>query len=411
MKKIPPNTVSEDYSLSTKRKIEDDCPIDDMAGVNELKQTNRFLESILEHTTTMIAFMDIQFNFIKVNKAYAAADEKEPEFFIGKNHFALYPDSAAEKIFQGVVASGETFISSGRKFEYPDQPNRGVTYWDWSLVPVKDATGQVVNILLSLTNVTERRKLLERLKIKRQRLEALVSELEEKNNELVRFAYLVSHDLRSPLRAIHVMTELIESELDGKNDGEIANNLEVIKGRVKRMDRFIDGLLEYSRIGIKDNTMEEVDLDEVLKGVLDSLNVPQSIIINKKPKFPVIKGVRILLFQLFSNLIANGINFNDKKEGLIDLDFKVMEEGFEFCVGDNGPGIDPNHHERVFEVFQTLNPRDKVESTGIGLSIVKKVIDLHKGTIRIASTPGEGTRFIFWLPEHRDDFQYQPPQI
>ncbi len=155
-----------------------------------LRDTNELLEKIFATTHLLIAYMDTDCNFIRVNRAYAEADEREPEFFVGKNHFDLYPNQENQAIFRRVAETGEPHVTYARPFEYAEHPERGVTHWDWTLHPVKDASGKVEGLVLCLVNVTERIKAEEELRKHRDHLEELVqertAELTETNEHLRR---------------------------------------------------------------------------------------------------------------------------------------------------------------------------------------------------------------------------------
>lgn len=158
--------IASSIGIAIKRRMIDD----------ELVKTNIFLETILDNTYMLIAYMDAEFNFIKVNRTYAEKDERDPEFFIGKNHFDLYPDIDNEKIFRRVVKSGKPHIVYAKPFSYPENPERGVSYWDWSLIPIKDFKNRVTSLVLTLSDVTERIKLEKELTKFRTQLEKLVKE-------------------------------------------------------------------------------------------------------------------------------------------------------------------------------------------------------------------------------------------
>ena len=157
-----------------------------------LRESSQLLETILDHTHMLVAYMDRQFNFVKVNRAYAKADEREPSFFPGKNHFDLYPNTENEEIFKRVVETGELYFAHAKPFEYAEHPERRVSYWDWSLVPIKDHRSTVIGLVLTLTNVTERFTSQEALRVRSRELRERVKEL----NCLLGIAKLVEvHDL------------------------------------------------------------------------------------------------------------------------------------------------------------------------------------------------------------------------
>jgi signal transduction histidine kinase len=173
----------------------------------------------------------------------------------------------------------------------------------------------------------------------------------------------------------------------------------LLVSRVKRMDLLIDGILEYSRIGRIVNQAETIDLNHLLPEVIDSLAPPPNIGIKIAPRLPDLVGDKIRIQQVFANLIGNGIKFMDKPQGEITVNCADDGVFWRFNVTDNGPGIDPKYHDKIFQIFQTLHPRDEVESTGVGLSIVKKIVELYGGTISVTSEADQGSTFWFTFPK------------
>jgi signal transduction histidine kinase len=230
------------------------------------------------------------------------------------------------------------------------------------------------------------------------RVKQRTTELEAANRELKDFAYVTSHDLKAPLRGIsrlaHWLAEDYADAIDDKGR-EMAN---LLIGRVKRMDGLIEGILHYSRIGRIEEGRQEIDLNALLTEVLDLLNPPSHIQIAIASVFPTIVAERTRIFQVFQNLIGNAIKFMDKPQGKVAVQCVDEDTHWIFRVSDNGPGIEQRHQDKIFQIFQTLHPRDKVESTGIGLALVKKIVDLYGGKIWVESTVGGGSTFFFTVP-------------
>lgn len=232
----------------------------------------------------------------------------------------------------------------------------------------------------------------------KQRL--LMKELENINRELNDFAYIVSHDLKAPLRGIGSLVDWLVTDHGDKLGPEGNEMLQVLLGRTKRMHQLIDGVLRYSRIGRTKEDEVSIDLAKMVPEIIEMIDPPQHISVNIDTELPTIKGEETRIQQVFQNLLSNAIKFNDKQEGTIRI-CSLKENGhWKFCISDNGPGIDEKHHKKIFQIFQTLTPRDEFESTGIGLTIVKKIIELHGGQIWLESSVGQGTRFFFTLPSN-----------
>lgn len=222
--------------------------------------------------------------------------------------------------------------------------------------------------------------------------------LESRNRELEQFAYVASHDLKAPLRAISNLSEWLEEDLAGQLPVENKQQMQLLRGRVLRMEALINGLLEYSRVGRSRVELEEVSVHDLLIEIIDSLAPPDSFSIEIAPNMPTFTTKRVLLRQVFANLIGNAFKHHPHSHGHIQISVQDQGTHYEFGVADDGVGIAPEYHNKVFVMFQTLEARDTKESTGIGLSIVKKVVETEGGTIRLESQEGLGSAFYFtWL--------------
>lgn len=223
--------------------------------------------------------------------------------------------------------------------------------------------------------------------------------LERTNRELDKFAYVVSHDLKAPLRAIGNLTEWIEEDLGKDTPETVLNNFEIIKSRVIRMEALINGILEYSKASRKDAVQETFAVASVIKDTFDLIGAPENCKLDIGKNMPVITTEKIKLQQVFLNLLNNAVKFNDKQNKLIEVSVEELKSFWHFKIRDNGPGIEKKFHERIFVIFQTLNARDEVESTGIGLSIVRKIVEEMGGQIWLESETGKGSTFEFTWPK------------
>lgn len=246
------------------------------------------------------------------------------------------------------------------------------------------------------------RDLQTRLQDANQSLRQRTDELETTNKELRNFAYIVSHDLKAPLRGISQLSTWLIQDYGEALPQEGKELLDLLIDRVKRMDRLIDGILAYSRAGRPSETVEEIDLNLLLSEIVKSLMPPASIQVIYDNSLPILHGNTTQIAQVFQNLLSNAIKFMDKPEGRIRVGCAEDGEYWRFWIADNGPGIEVQHHERIFQIFQTLRGTSgESENSGVGLSIVKKVIETHGGKIWVESTPGAGSTFWFTLPKQR----------
>lgn len=224
-----------------------------------------------------------------------------------------------------------------------------------------------------------------------------LDDTELKNKELEQFAYITSHDLKTPIRGISSLASFIKEDLEAGETEDVYDHLDTMQGRVKRLENLIDGILQYSKIGkVMPKT---VDLNAMIRGESKNYQDPNAVNLITKGRLPIITGDKIQLSQVVSNLISNAVKYNDKEICEICVSSIEKPESYEITFEDNGPGIAPKYHQKIFEIFQTLSEKDTSESTGIGLAIVKKVIEKHKGTIRIESNGKLGTKFIISYPK------------
>jgi signal transduction histidine kinase len=223
---------------------------------------------------------------------------------------------------------------------------------------------------------------------------------EHANKELSEFAYVVSHDLKAPLRGIGSLAAWLHKDYAHKLDADGREQLELMLGRVNRMNGLIDGILAYSRAGRAREGEMDVDLGRLVPNAIDLLAPPSHIRTEVVTALPSVKMEPTKAQQLFQNLLSNAIKYMDKPQGHVRVSCIDEDQRFwRFSVADNGPGIEQKYFERIFQLFQTLAPRDSVEGTGVGLALVKKIVELEGGRIWVESTPGTGTTFHFTLPK------------
>jgi light-regulated signal transduction histidine kinase (bacteriophytochrome) len=221
------------------------------------------------------------------------------------------------------------------------------------------------------------------------------------NEELTHFAYVVSHDLKAPLRGIKMLTEWLCADCGDRLDDEARENFGLLQNRVERMHNLIEGVLQYSRVGRVTEDVVEVDLNTLLTGIIDAIAPPEHIAIRIDGRLPRIACEQTRITQVFQNLLTNAVKYMDKPVGDVVVTCSEDADAWTFSVSDNGPGIDEKYFDRIFKIFQTLAARDEFESTGVGLALVKRIVEQYSGRIWVVSEVGRGSTFFFTLPKRR----------
>lgn len=228
-------------------------------------------------------------------------------------------------------------------------------------------------------------------------LATAIRELQRTNKELQEFAHIAAHDLKTPLRAIGTLADWILTDYGDKFDEQGKEQVKLLVGKARQMSALVDDVLQYSRLGQDDHKRQPVELNEILSEIIAGIAPPENIEITVGNNLPTIMCEETQVFQIFQNLLTNAVKYMDKPEGRIEVGYTEEGNLWRFSVADNGPGIDEKYFEKIFKIFQTLSPRDGVDSTGIGLSIVRKIAELNGGSAWVESEIGKGSTFIFTL--------------
>lgn len=308
-------------------------------------------------------------------------------------------DLIGQKVYELLLSKEEWQSSEKRLEERQDGVSEnyvklhlkkdGSTWWgSINASPLVDEEGKIIGTLAAVMNVTAQ------FEVEQER-EKLVKELAEKNKDLDDFAYIISHDLKAPLRSIKTLSEWIYEDYADVLGEEGQEQMSLLQKRVVRMHQFIESLLELSRLGRTAVPKEVFDLNESVEQIIDSFQPLENFVIKITSKLPTIVGEKARIEQVFQNLISNGMKYNDKPEGIIEISHEEDKDYYTFKVADNGKGIDKKYFEKIFQIFQTLEVRDSYESTGVGLTIVKKNVESHDGKVTLTSEVGKGTTFIF----------------
>lgn len=257
----------------------------------------------------------------------------------------------------------------------------------FGLILLNDSTAHI-------TSLANNNLVLEKSKVE---LKKRAEDLEEKNKDLEEFAKVVSHDLRTPLGNVSALSSWLQEEIKGNNKKQIEEYLKLIEKEVHQMDLILEGVLKYSLQNELRSSKEKVDLDSLVND-LKNLNENRNCKINKKKELPIIEINRTQILEVFQNLICNAIKYNDKKVCQIEIDYILNNDFYTFSIKDNGIGIPEKYHKKIFKLFQKLDINRDIESTGMGLSTVKKIINRNKGEIYLKSQVQIGTTFFFTLP-------------
>lgn len=341
------------------------------------RQLRKYLSQELQNNPELERFLDA------VNRSYTTSDEQfamlqrattlsSEELFEANEKLKKESDSQKE-----VIKKLKNVIDTLNSYDLNDTENQANLEVD-SLTLVDLIDNQTKEIL----------------KINQQRDKLLMS-LERQNQELNDYTHLVSHDLKSPLQSIDALTSWLQADYEkllGENGKE---TIVQIRNNVEKMDTLVKGILRYSTIGSVEKDFYKVDTNQVVKKVIDFMEIPEHISVSIPQKLPFVIGDHFRLEELFRNLLRNAIKFNDKPKGEIIIDFTDASDFWQFSIQDNGKGIEEKYFEKIFVAFQKLE--NDYKSTGIGLSIVKKIIDLYEGEIWIKSTPTLGSTFYFTL--------------
>jgi PAS domain S-box-containing protein len=362
---------------------------------DQVRISQELLERIFSSTNLMIAYFDSGLRFIRVNKAYAQMEGKPPEFFAGKKHFDLYPDKENEAIFKQVLETGEPYSAYAKPFVYLQHPERGITYWDWSLQPVKDAKGKVEGLLFVIVDVTKRKRAEEEL-VKTQ-LKLLDT---KRLTDIGTLAATVAHELRNPLAAIQMASYNIRRKAQNPL---LDKHLSTIDNKVDESEQIISNLLFYSRI--RPPRYENVSVCKLINECAEfakkrfakegiSLSVDCAPIKNLS-----IEADPLQIKEVFGNILNNA--FESKPYGgqsVIEVKAEANNGQVKIMIKDNGDGIGQQDLERIFDPFFTT----KAKGTGLGLTVCKQIVEFHGGAIDIKSKKSSGTTVIVKLPIKRE---------
>jgi PAS domain S-box-containing protein len=343
--------------------------------------------SIITNMNLGLLEVNINDEILMVNQSFEEMSGYTSSELLGKVASDIFTIDTDKEIIQ--KENLERQKGHFNSYELKVKNKRGeLRHWLISGAPNYNLNGEVIGSIGIHLDITD-------LKSLQLQKEILLKDLEKRNDELNEYAHVVSHDLKSPLRSINALIAWLKEDNKDRFDAVSLQNFALIESTLEKMEQLISNILNYSSLDAESTEREVVDLNEVLSDLEEILFIPDHINLKIAKPLPTLQGDKTKLQQLFQNLIGNAIKFCDKEEGLIEVDFEDMETHYQFYVKDNGMGIEKRYHEKIFKIFNYLNKSK--DSSGIGLSIVKKIVDLHEGKIWLESELNIGTTFYFTL--------------
>ncbi len=364
---------------------------------NKLQESEKRLQDIVNITSDWIWEVDAEWRYTFCSSGIRRILGFRPEEVLGKRVFEL-------DTFEDAEQSEIVF----RDFAVKREPMENLEIWRRTKdgqrvcllknsVPIIDQDGNYAGYRGADKDITERKHFEEVIREGQELLTEANKELQRSNTELEQFAYVASHDLRAPLRAIISLSEWLEQDLADTIPPESARHLELLKGRINRMEALLDALLEFSRVGRTATDIVDIDPVGVIQDIAFSLNLEErfTLQVSEMPRFST---MHTPFHQVLRNLMGNAMKHHDKEKGKLEITAKPVGDFIEFSIKDDGPGIPEQFREKVFELFQTLKPRDELEGSGMGLALVKKIIENVGGTVAIHTVQPHGTEVRFTWP-------------
>jgi PAS domain S-box-containing protein len=349
----------------------------------ELRKRSQMLEAFFRHTITPLAFLDRHFNFVRVNEAYAHAAGKSPEYFVGRNHFVLYPHEENQAIFEQTVRSRQAHYAYARPFTYPDQPERGVTYWDWRLTPLCDDAGDVQFLVLSLEDVTERQNAIDELEQRARQLQQVTLEmLEAEDRERKRLAEILHDDLQQMLAAAKFQVGLLDGRV--RSDADFAETVRQVKQMLK------DAIDKSRNLAheLGPAVLSKSGLDDTFAWLAHQMRSQHGLVVHVQTRGPIhspSEPVRMFLYRAAQEILFNVIKHAEVSEAKLRL--RRVRNQLRLTISDKGQGFDL---------------RSLAHTAGFGLLSVRERAELLGGRMKIKSATGKGSTFLIAVPDAAD---------
>lgn len=342
----------------------------------KLVRAESYTRAILDNSYDAILTIDRGGQVLSANRATTAMFGRNLSDFINRPFVALLP--------------GQDLPSNWH------EPPQGVRSFKATR---SDGKAITIDAAFTMANVDHEVVVIATLRESTEQLQRYARDLERRNQELDQFAYVASHDLKAPLRAIVNLSQWIEEDAQDTLSPLVRDHLAMMRSRVRRLETLIDGIHRYATATRPDHAPEIIDTGVLVREISEEQNGHGRFTMTIPERMPTVVADRTRLWQVFSNLIANAVKHHHRDQGRIDIGVREVGERYEFSVADDGPGIAPEFHERVFVIFQTLTPKDVKDSLGLGLALVKKIVREEGGTIIIDSAEGKGATFRFTWPK------------
>jgi PAS domain S-box-containing protein len=368
-----------------------------------LLESSNLLEAIISNVVDGVVILDQNSKIESINAAATSIFGYPFAEAVGQNLSLLLNELPSADSRSNRKYWAEQLLRHEKQWQTTGRRSNGDAF------PVEISVSQIsVNqrLIVIIRDITDRQQAEQALQARAEELTqlnailaAINTELRSRNQELDQFVYVASHDLKAPLRAIASLSEWIEEDLEEQIPPENKHQMVLLRSRVQRMEALINGLLYYSRIGRTNVPVETVNVGALLVEIIETLAPPSTFTMTIGPNMPTFKTRLLPLRQVFANLLDNALIHHPRLNGNVTVSVVDQSGQYEFTIQDDGDGIDPSYHDKIFTIFQTLQPRDLRENTGIGLAIIKKIRQTEGGSISVKSQPGQGATFRFTWPK------------
>lgn len=344
-------------------------------------------ESIINNTNLGLLEVEGVDTIKTINQRLLSMYDKTEEEVVGKRICDIFPGEKVVNLVNDINSRVKDEKSESFEFNFETEFH-GRRYWLISAAPNYDINRKLIGYIVGHLDITN----LKRLEYQK---DELLKKLGKSNDELQDYAHMVSHDLKAPLRNMDTLISWFKEDYKSKIDSQGVKTLDTIRATIEKMEHLIRGILVYSSLSYDSVEFYDIDLNKLINEVCATLHIPKNTKVDIVKKLPIIKGDKYRFLQLFQNVIHNAVAYNDKPNALVSIRFEDLDNYWKFCIEDNGKGIEPKYLKKIFEVFQKLD--NNFDSSGIGLSIVKKIVEAYGGEVYAESEVGKGTKLFFTL--------------